>query len=99
MLDLLGKAAPFAFTPALQIGKLLIESLSRWSYEKDRRDQRSICSMLPLRLTCLIGSRLLIRKVISGIHTFSVFFGSAIVPTLIFTLALSISPGVIQSWR
>ena len=46
MLDLLGKSAPFAFQPALQISpdaRLLIEALSgRWSYEKDRSDQRNI---------------------------------------------------------
>jgi hypothetical protein len=48
MLDVLGKATPYIFTPALQIdpvaGRLLIEALSgRWSYEKEaRRDRRNI---------------------------------------------------------
>jgi hypothetical protein len=48
MLDVLGKATPYVFTPALQIdpvdGRLLIEALSgRWSYEKEaRRDRRNI---------------------------------------------------------
>ncbi len=45
LLDLLGKAAPFSFTPALRISpdaRPLIESLSgRWSYTKERRDQRN----------------------------------------------------------
>jgi phage terminase large subunit-like protein len=60
ILDLLGKSAPFAFTPALQISpgaRLLIESLSgRWSYEKDRRDQRNIWYHVANALGLVIGS-------------------------------------------
>ena len=47
MLDVLGKAQPFTMTAALQINqgdaRLLVEALSgRWSFEKDRRDQRNV---------------------------------------------------------
>jgi hypothetical protein len=48
MLDVLGKATPYVFTPALQIdpvdGRMLIDALSgRWSYEKEaRRDKRNV---------------------------------------------------------
>ena len=47
MLDMLGKAKPYAMTAALQIDKenarLLIEALSgRATYEKERRDQRTV---------------------------------------------------------
>lgn len=45
MLDLFGKAKPFAMTPALQIdrqnARLLVEALSgRWCYDTQRRDKR-----------------------------------------------------------
>src|SRR6266542_1577611 len=44
VLELIGKATPGAFRPALQIdpsAKLLIEALSgRWSYESERREKR-----------------------------------------------------------
>jgi hypothetical protein len=59
MLDLLGKATPFAFMPALQISpdaRLLIESLSgRWSYEKDRRDLRNVWWHVANAFSLLIG--------------------------------------------
>jgi hypothetical protein len=47
MLDLIGKAIPGAFKPALQIdgtdARLLVEALSvRWSYEQDRREKRTV---------------------------------------------------------
>jgi hypothetical protein len=47
MLDMLGKARPFAMTAALQINqgeaRLLVEAISgRWNFEKDRRDQRGV---------------------------------------------------------
>ncbi|HMF48171.1 MAG TPA: hypothetical protein VK603_05980 [Candidatus Saccharimonadales bacterium] len=47
MLDMLGKARPFAMTAALQINqgeaRLPVEALSgRWNFEKDRRDQRGV---------------------------------------------------------
>jgi len=47
MLDLFGKAKPFAMTPALQIdrgnARLLVEALSgRWSYVQERRDKRNV---------------------------------------------------------
>jgi hypothetical protein len=47
MLDMLGKARPYAMTAALQIdrenARLLVEALSgRSSYEKERRDQRTV---------------------------------------------------------
>jgi hypothetical protein len=46
LLDLLGKACPWTFGPALTISpdaKLLIESLSgRWKFERDRRDRRDV---------------------------------------------------------
>ena len=59
ILDLLGKATPFAFTPALQINpeaRLLVESLSgRWSYEKDRRDHRNIWYHVANALGLVVG--------------------------------------------
>ena len=47
MLDMLGKARPFAMTAVLQINqgeaRLLVEALSgRWNFERDRRDQRGV---------------------------------------------------------
>jgi hypothetical protein len=46
VLDLVGKATPATFRPALQIdpgAKLLIEALSgRWTNENDRRDKRTV---------------------------------------------------------
>jgi hypothetical protein len=46
VLELIGKATPGAFRPALQIdpsAKLLIEALSgRWTYESERRERRTI---------------------------------------------------------
>jgi hypothetical protein len=46
VLDLIGKATPAAFRPALQIdpqAKILIEALSgRWKGERDRRDKRTV---------------------------------------------------------
>ncbi len=46
VLDLIGKATPATFRPALQINpdaKVLIEALSgRWSYDQDRRDKRTV---------------------------------------------------------
>ena len=46
VLELIGKSVPGLFKPALQIdpggGKLLVEALAgRWSYEQDRRNQRT----------------------------------------------------------
>ena len=45
VLDLIGKATPATFRPALQIdadARVLIEALSgRWSYDQDRRDKRT----------------------------------------------------------
>lgn len=61
MLDVLGKATPYVFTPALQIdpvdGRLLIEALSgRWSYEKEaRRDRRNIWFHVANAFSLLIG--------------------------------------------
>ena len=53
VLDLIGKAAPATFRPALQINpdaKVLIEALSgRWSYDQDRRDKRTVGFMSPTR--------------------------------------------------
>ena len=46
VLDLIGKATPATFRPALQIdpdAKVLIEALSgRWSYDQDRREKRTV---------------------------------------------------------
>jgi hypothetical protein len=46
VLELIGKATPGAFRPALQIdpsAKILIEALSgRWTYESERRERRTI---------------------------------------------------------
>jgi len=47
VLDLVGKAAPATFRPALQIdsidARLLIEALSgRWSFQNDRREKRTV---------------------------------------------------------
>jgi hypothetical protein len=61
MLDLLGKATPWAFIPALQIdpvdGRLLVEALSgRWSYEKEaRRDKRNVWFHVANAFSLLIG--------------------------------------------
>jgi hypothetical protein len=60
ILDLLGKSAPFAFTPALQINpeaRLLIESLSgRWTYEKDTRDHRNAWYHVANALGLVVGA-------------------------------------------
>jgi hypothetical protein len=59
ILDLLGKAVPGAFMPALQIdptyGRLLIEALSgRWSFGKDRRDTRKIWNHVADAFSCIV---------------------------------------------
>jgi hypothetical protein len=59
LLDLLGKAVPGAFVPALQIdptdARLLIDALSgRWSYEKNRRDTRTIWHHFADAFTCAV---------------------------------------------
>ena len=65
MLDVLGKATPYVFTPGLQIepvdGRLLIEALSgRWSYEKEaRRDRRNIWFHVANAFSLLIGRKAL----------------------------------------
>jgi hypothetical protein len=60
MLDVIGKAKPFHFEPVLQIdpvdARLLIEALSgRWTYEKDRRNQRNIWWHVANAFSLLIG--------------------------------------------
>ena len=77
MLDMLGKARPFAMTAPLQINqgdaRLLVEALSgRWSFEKARRDQRNVWhyatsamfgTTRPTPFHCvLIGSRRVLRR-------------------------------------
>ena len=60
MLDLLGKAQPFAFKPALQISpeaKLLIEALSgRWDYQQDRREKKNIFYYVANAFSLLVSS-------------------------------------------
>jgi hypothetical protein len=59
LLDLLSKAVPGAFIPALQIdptdARLLVDALSgRWSYEKNRRDTRTIWHHVANAFTCAV---------------------------------------------
>jgi hypothetical protein len=60
VLDLIGKATPGAFRPALQIdpeAKILIEALSgRWSYEHDRRDKRTVWFYIANAFSILLES-------------------------------------------
>jgi hypothetical protein len=60
ILDVLAKAVPGAFKPALQINateaRLLIDALSgRWSYEKNRRDTRTVWHYVADAFSCAIG--------------------------------------------
>jgi hypothetical protein len=59
ILDLLGKAVPGAFKPALQIdptdARLLVDALSgRWTYEKNRRDTRTIWYYVADAFSCVV---------------------------------------------
>ena len=60
ILDVLAKAVPGAFKPARQINateaRLLIDALSgRWSYEKNRRDTRTVWHYVADAFSCAIG--------------------------------------------
>jgi phage terminase large subunit-like protein len=60
VLELIGKATPGAFRPALQIdpqAKLLIEALSgRWTYESERRERRTIWYHVANAFSLLVSS-------------------------------------------
>src|SRR4029453_18086476 len=61
VLDLIGKATPGLFRPALQIdpvdARLLIEALSgRWVFENERRDQRNIWFHVANAFSLLVSS-------------------------------------------
>ncbi len=61
VLDLIGKATPGKFQPALQLdptgAKLLIEALSgRWSYESERREKRTIWYHVANAFSLLVSS-------------------------------------------
>jgi phage terminase large subunit-like protein len=60
VLELIGRATPGAFRPALQIdpsAKLLIEALSgRWTYESERRERRTVWYHVANAFSLLVSS-------------------------------------------